>query len=324
MRKVLLATTALVAMTGAASAEVSLNAYYEFGYTSSSDDRTDASADQDAMFQDSEYHIGFSETTDSGLTFSAKFEAEGGIGDGVDESSLTISSDMGSFVMGNNDYASDSYLTYIPGGRGTAVGTDNQYSMKQSDGTDLDADTLSSNPNHAQFADNMGIAYFSPNMGGVSVGLSVTDAGDNEDTAMGISWSGDAMGSDMTVTFANFSNGETTETKITSAGISFGVGSATVGASTATTDDGTDDTTTSGIGVGFDISSDLSATAAIATSEDDTSGDELETVSLSATYTIAPGLSLAMAYNTYSYADAGDTSLNNDGDEVVVAIQANF
>jgi len=324
MRKILLATTALVAMTGAASAEVSLSAYYEFGYTSSSDDRTDSNADQDAMFQDSEYHITFSEATDSGLTFSAKFEAEGGVGDGVDESSMTISSDMGSFVFGNNDYASDSFLTYIPGGRGTAVGADNQFAIAQSDGTVLDADTLASNPNHAQFTDNMTMAYFSPNMGGVSVGLSVTDEGDNEDTAMGISWSGDAMGSNMTLTFANFSNGETTETKISAAGISFAVGSASVGASTATTDDGTDDTTTSGIGVGFDISSDLSATAAIASSEDDTSGDELETVSLSATYTIAPGLSLAMAYNTYAYADAGDTSLNNDADEVVIAIQANF
>lgn len=323
MRKVLLATTALVAMTGAASAEVSLNAYYEFGYTSSSDDRTDADADQDAMFQDSEYHIGFSETTDSGLTFSAKFEAEGGIADGVDESSMSVSSDMGTFVMGNNDYASDSYLTYIPGGRGTAVSTDNQFTVRGSDNSTIAAG-LSSNPNHAQFADNMGIAYFSPNMGGVSVGISVTDAGDSEDTSMGISWSGEAMGSDMTVTFANFTNGETTETKITSAGISFGVGDATVGASTATTDNGTQDVTTTGVGVGFNISDALSMTAAIASSEDDTSSDELETVSLSGTYSIAPGLSLAVAYNTYAYTDSDTTANNNDADEVVVAIQANF
>jgi len=323
MRKVLLATTALVAMTGAAAAEVGFSAYYEFGYTSSSDDRTDASADQDAMFQDSEYHITFSETSDSGLSFSAKFELEGGIGDGVDESSLTVSSDMGSFVMGNNDYASDSFVTYIPGGRGAAVGSDNQFGIAEKDGTAATTG-LNSNPNHAQFADNMGIAYFSPNMGGVSVGVSVTDAGDSEDTAMGLSWSGEAMGSDMTVTFANFSNGETTETKITAAGVSFGVGGATIGASTATTDNGTQDVTTSGVGVGFDLGEDLSMTAAIASSEDDTSSDELETVSISATYSIAPGLSIAMAYNTYALVDADLTSNNNDADEVVVAIQANF
>ena len=68
MRKVLLATTALVAMTGYAAADVSLSAYYEFGYTSISDDTT---TDNDAMFSDTEYHIKFSETTDSGLSFSA-------------------------------------------------------------------------------------------------------------------------------------------------------------------------------------------------------------------------------------------------------------
>ncbi len=40
MRKILLATTALVAVTGVSHAEVSINGYYEFGYESVSDDQT--------------------------------------------------------------------------------------------------------------------------------------------------------------------------------------------------------------------------------------------------------------------------------------------
>jgi outer membrane protein OmpU len=338
MRKVLLATTALVAMTGAAAAEVSVNGYYEFGYTSSSDDRTDADADQDAMFSDSEVHISFSETTDSGLTFGAKFELEGALSfenaEGVanddgknvnDESSLSVSSDMGTFVMGNNDYASDSYLTWLPGGRGTAVQSDNQFGIKSSNSTPAAiASGLNSNPNHAQFADTIGIGYFSPSMGGVSVGISIEDDGASEDTSMGISWSGDALGSDMTVTFANFTNNEATETKITSAGFTFGVGDATIAASTATTDNGTQDVTSTGIGIGFDLSDSLAMTAAIVDSEDDTSKDSLETVSLSGTYTIAPGLSIALAYNTYAYVDSSATANNNDASELVASIQGNF
>jgi len=326
MRKVLLATTALVAMTGAAAADVTLSAYYEFGYTSSSDDRTDASADQDAMFNDTEYHITFSETTDSGLTFSAKFEVEGAASaSGKDESSLTISSaDMGSLVLGQNDQASSSFQTWLPSSRGAAAGDDNQYSIANKSGTALTSG-LTSRSNGATYGDINTVAYFTPALGGAKLGISITDSGDEEDTSMGFSYTGDFAGSDFTLTGATWSNNETTETDNVSLGVSFSVSGADVALSTSTTESGTTyDTTTSGAGIGFSLAEGMNVYAAMAKSEDDVTSDTLDTVSVSMDYSIAPGLSFAAALNTYSYEDASASTNNNDADEIVVSIQANF
>jgi hypothetical protein len=314
-------------MTGYAAADVSLAAYYEFGYTSSSDDRTDASADQDAMFSDTEYHITFSETTDSGLTFSAKFEVEGTATttSGNDESSLTISSaEMGSLVLGMNDQASSSFQTWLPSSRGAAAGDDNQYSLKNKGGTALTSG-LTSLSNGATYGDTNSVAYFTPALGGAKLGISITDAGTEEDTSMGFSYTGDFAGSAFTLTAATWSNNETTEIDNVSMGVSFSVGGADVALSTSTTESGTTyDTTTSGAGIGFSLAEGMNVYAAMAKSEDDVTSDTLDTVSISMDYSIAPGLSFAAAMNTYSYEDASASTSNNDADEIVVSIQANF
>jgi outer membrane protein OmpU len=332
MRKVLLATTALVAMTGYAAADVSLAAYYEFGYTSSSDDRTDASADQDAMFSDAEYHITFSETTDSGLTISAKYELEGQASteatrsaSQIDEASLTISSaEMGSLVLGNNDMASASFQTWLPGSRGAATGDDNQYSLKNKGGTALTSG-LTSRSNGATYGDTLTTAYFTPSLGGAKIGISITDAGTEEDTSMGFSYTGDFAGSAFTLTGATWSDNQSTEIDNVSFGVSFSVGGADVALSTSTTESGTTyDTTTSGAGIGFSLAEGMNVYAAMAKSEDDVTSDTLDTVSISMDYSIASGLSFAAALNTYSYEDASASTSNNDADEIVVSIQANF
>ncbi len=73
MRKVLLATTALVAMTGAAAADVTVNGFYEFNYTSTSDDQTTT---YDTMGDDTEVHIAFDTSSDNGLSYGMKVEIE--------------------------------------------------------------------------------------------------------------------------------------------------------------------------------------------------------------------------------------------------------
>jgi outer membrane protein OmpU len=334
MRKVLLATTALVAMTGYAAADVSLAAYYEFGYTSSSDDRTDASADQDAMFSDAEYHITFSETTDSGLTFSAKYELEGQASteatrsaSQIDEASLTISSaEMGSLVLGNNDMASASFQTWLPSSRGAATADDHQFTIKNKGGTVLaSAAGLTPLSNGATYGDTLTTAYFTPSLGGAKIGISITDSGTEEDTSMGFSYTGDFAGSAFTLTGATWSDNQSTEIDNVSFGVSFSVGGADVALSTSTTESGTTyDTTTSGAGIGFSLAEGMNVYAAMAKSEDDVSSDTLDTVSISMDYSIAPGLSFAAAMNTYSYEDASASTSNNDADEIVVSIQANF
>jgi hypothetical protein len=336
MRKVLLATTALVAMTGYAAADVSLSAYYEFGYTSISDDTT---TDNDSMFSDSEYHIAFTETTDSGLTFAATFEVEGSAANQTsaptavsphstnDESSLKISTpEMGSFVLGMNDEANYSFQTWLPGARGSAGAWDNQYGVVAGNASGAGASLtsgLSANPTANNAGDNNTFAYFSPNMGGVSIGVSTNTTGDEDNTAFGISYTGDLAGNSFTVTAAQQSDGESSETEITTYGFSFGVGSATIAVASKNKESGTTyDTTTTGAGIGVPLGDSMNVYASISTSEDDVSKDTLDVNSIGMDYTIASGLNFAVSVNNYSL--EGSSITNNDASEITASIQANF
>ena len=325
MRKFLLASTALVAMTGAAAADVKLSAYYEFGYTSISDDTT---TDLDAMFSDTEYHITFSETADSGLTYSATFEVEGDASaSGKDESSMSISTpEMGKFVLGMNDEANYSFQTWLPGARGSAGAWDNQYTVTTGNasgaGTAITSG-LSANPSANNSADKNTFAYFSPNMGGVKIGLSSNTEGDEDNTALGMSYTGEIGGSAFTITAAQQSDGETSETEITTYGASFSVGSANIAVSTKSKESGTTyETTTSGAGISVPMGDGMNVYASIVTSEDDVSKDTLDSNSIGMDYSIASGLNFAVSVNNYSL--EGSSITNNDASEITASIQANF
>ncbi len=133
MKKVLLATTVLAAVSVATpvlAQEVSVTGSYRFGWESYSDDNEIDGIDDSftRTYTDSEIHINFSNTTDSGLTYGATFELEGDVGSGendgqggsdIDESSLSLSGDFGTVILGNNDYAHDSFTTGAPTHHGT-------------------------------------------------------------------------------------------------------------------------------------------------------------------------------------------------------------
>jgi hypothetical protein len=120
MRKVLLATTALVAMsvTAAQAADVSISGYAEFTYDQPNND-------ENVMASDGGIVIKATTTTDSGITFSAvqdsKFEGNSGsftaagttdkpnkVGSGLNDSYVQASGDFGTVKMGASDTALDS------------------------------------------------------------------------------------------------------------------------------------------------------------------------------------------------------------------------
>ncbi|MBL6775847.1 MAG: porin [Candidatus Puniceispirillum sp.] len=102
MRKVLLATTALVAMTGvtAANADIAISGYAEFVYDQPSN------ADN-TMASDGGIVIKATSTTDSGITFSAvnDMKWEGG---SINDAYVQASGDFGTIKMGTSDTALDS------------------------------------------------------------------------------------------------------------------------------------------------------------------------------------------------------------------------
>lgn len=110
MKKVLFATTALVATAGVASAEVALSGFAEMGIY---DDGVAGGAD--AQFHnDIGITFTFSGETDSGLTFGAKFDIDDANGanningtPGMDSESVFVSGGFGTVTLGETDGAFD-------------------------------------------------------------------------------------------------------------------------------------------------------------------------------------------------------------------------
>ncbi len=358
MKKALLATTVLAAVSVATPvlAEVTVSGYYRFGWSSYSDDATnfqlvDVSTARKAeavgyradsvteTYTDSEIHIKFSKTTDSGLTYGATFELEGDAA-GVDESSLSLSGDFGTFILGSNDYAHDSFITWAPTHHG-AFTSDSKVKIrfeKTAEATDyLDVGTTYvSAPyyaGNASYDDNKKITYMSPDFSGFKFGVSVTDDADddNADLSAGFSFSGGSgMMDDGTmggVTYKITANagddGDGSES--TAFGASLGIGAMTFTASALETELGISELSAHQLGFGYQVNDALSLGLSWSEGEAALLQHELEVLSVSMQYTIAPGLVATAALNSY---DASDNTANalrsNDGTSMVFALTASF
>ncbi|MDP3958831.1 MAG: porin [Pseudorhodobacter sp.] len=121
MKKILLATTALVGFAGAASAEVSISGYAEMGI---------AGGNAGAITQfwtDANVTFAMSGTTDGGLEFGAKVDLDsipGNVGPGMTQGgeSIWISGSFGKITMGDTDGALDWAVSEIY--MGTAIADD--------------------------------------------------------------------------------------------------------------------------------------------------------------------------------------------------------
>jgi hypothetical protein len=119
MRKVLLATTALVAMSvTAAQADVSIGGNISFDVMNQSDNVESFNVDGDIVIKGTT-------TSDSGLTFTAEQQTTSE-GSAIDDAFIQVDGDFGTIRMGNTDGALDrndgvAYTTYHEGqaGRGT-------------------------------------------------------------------------------------------------------------------------------------------------------------------------------------------------------------
>jgi len=250
MKKMLVATTALVAVsaTPALAADVTLSAYYEFGWAQHSDDTEgDDNGNDSHTFNDTEVHIKFETTSDSGLNYGAVFELEGAA-DGtqsvdqdttsvstkvMDEASLYFKGGFGKVTLGQNDFAHDSFLIWTPTHRGTISQDDGHYGPRFASGTGSNGGvTLASVDSEASLGTGVGSAYFgpnasyndsekvtymSPNLGGFTFGVSWMDSNTAESTipSFGLKYSGgmgmmdDGMmgGIGYTITANSFDNG---------------------------------------------------------------------------------------------------------------------
>ena len=305
MRKVLLASTALVALgsVSAMAADVSISGSYEMLYKSIDDNGV--TTDQDSISSSSELDISFSETLDNGMTMSMGF----GFGGAKDDSNFTLSgtpmgtlsiTDMDDGAVAGLDVDVDGYTpeegrTGTPeyAGGFTGVGGDSKVSL-----------TLP------------------PMMAGLTVAVAMSDSTDDaKDTAYGLSYAGTAEGMSFKVALAaNTSDNGTVETDYSHYGLEITAGAFTIGGAIngKEVDSDSADYESSEIGAKYAVNSALTLGAFSRTAETGTASEEFKETAMSATYTIAPGLSASIT------STSSDISSTDEDSRMVIGLNASF
>ena len=186
MKKVLFATTALVAFAGAAAAEVSLSGYAEMGIKDNGSDIV-FHTDIDATFK-------MSGETDNGLSFGASVDLDevnnsvslgGSAPNGFNNENVFIKGSFGNLTMGDTDGAFDWALTEV--GMLSSLADDHTTHAGYSGNSGLDGSTDSA-------AGDGLIARYDYSFGDFGIAVSAeidNDAGDDNVFGLGAKWSGD-------------------------------------------------------------------------------------------------------------------------------------
>ena len=195
MRKILLASTALVAVVGisAANAEISLSGGFDFEYTSVSDDQTDnttAGENGTSTAFDVDMKASYSTTTDTGLSISVGYDIDSDGGDAsIGGDFGTISFDDGNEAMGVGGGDADSVSNMGIVGDNTIA-----YSGGEAIGG--------------------GMIAYSNTFGGIEFGIGFGDGGmasDADETSYGVSYSSSVNGADFSIGYAAASTGSATD-----------------------------------------------------------------------------------------------------------------
>jgi len=318
MRKVLLATTALVAMGGvsAASADISISGTASFNYTTTSGNGTGpqsdvagATTEEKDFLTNVDANISMSSTLDNGMTISGLVSLDEG---GVDDSGWSLSGDFGKIAFGGT--ANDGFGAVATG-------------LTADEGTTLTSANFGDSATvHNDYIDHSNVSLTLPTISGFTfgVGMSDGDAGANESDGDGTQWgityavpAGDTMG--VTLGYASGSTGAANSDE-TSAGITVTAGAATVVVASNTSGNLTSDS----IGASYKVSDALTVQAYTGSNESSANANlDVSDTGVGLTYTITPGLSLSITHNDFK-ARNGTAAQDEDGTRTRVALDATF
>jgi len=344
MRKVLLATTALIAVgtVQAASADVTISGSFEWQYNTFDKSGTDYSSgttSDNSITNEIDVNIGFSSTTDSGLSLAMGYsliEADS-TGNNAESTGASISGDFGSLGTGyfaeyGDKFATSVDVTADPASPFSASATGDIYDTP---GDEMVADTAT------------GINYLSPDMNGFQFSLGMSNAGSAshaDTTAGGFQYAMDAGDASITLKYAmsatsSISSANDSAVDATSLGLVVGLGAATLtvaqntaestngaGSHSGAGNAGTEayDYKSTGVGVKYTVSDTLSVAAYTASAENDKDSDyDVSENGVSLTYTIADGLSASVTHTDMDVKDNNDTT-STSGNYTVVAVNLSF
>ena len=326
MRKILLASTALVAVAGvsAASADghITFSGGADFEYISISDDQTDnttAGENGTSMGTTGDLAAAWSTTTDTGLAISVDFDIDS------PEAKMTIAGDWGTFTFDQGDSA-----------MGTGGG---------------DADSVSNMrfgmAGTYEGGENIGggdIAY-SNTIGPISFAIGMGDGGtgsEANETSYGVSYSASVNGADVTLGYAAASTGSantavaSTDLNASSMNLDVTVGSIGVSMAqnaekTDRNDDnasgaGTTDMDSTNFGVTYAVSDSLTLQAASVAASGTVAGDATYKYDESAygiSYNVATGLDLKVSYSDFTQS-GGAAITDVSGSATMVELSVSF
>ena len=265
MKKIILATTALVSVAFAGNAlaqesqmmsamgnDINIGGYYEFSYQDYSDDGDSArTGDGNGFSGDSELYIDFASVSDAGLEYGVNIDLEINNGnnagikpnsDGTpanttDEASIYVAGDFGRVILGNDDHGADDFQTWI--GTDRTFGQDDASIVTFVDIGEGNegAIPVSVRPHtvNAPYGDGSKITYLSPSFSGFQFGVSLEDDGvsDDDATSVGAKYDFTLYGVDVTLKAAGYSGVGHSDNSSTSYGATFGYGDFTFTAAAA-------------------------------------------------------------------------------------------
>jgi hypothetical protein len=265
MRKVLLATTALVAMSvTAASADITISGSYRYQYAIENEAANASSSDGNVT-------IKASTTADNGITYTVVQNNGIHTGD-VEDAYLEMSGDFGTIFLGETDSALD---------RVDGITADNQAYKRFGNGTTA-APSIASQAIGVGSEANATVNFISPSMNGFQV------VGSSDDTA-GESGFGIGYSNDLASVIYQAKGGGGTEETMVAAGISVAGFGVNVSSKESTT--GSTKTTSDGIAVSYSIN----GINLVAESARGTVGSRKDKyTNIGATYSVAPGVTAAV------------------------------
>ena len=320
MRKVLLATTAIVALGGvsAASADISVSGGFEFRYDSWSGANS-TTANNNSVTNQTKFKISASTVADNGMTLTAYTMQDASADGAFNDAGASISDDWGTIGFWDAE-AGDAFAT----------ATD----ITAEEGYNGNTNTLNYKPADEQ-VEASDVSYLSPNINGFQFSVGYKDTGAAEDaTSMGAQYSMSAGDAAITLKYAASSKGSATTTNsdgtdATSMGLVVAMSGVTLTLAQNDTEvKGTSGATTfdveaSSMAIAYTLSDAMSVQAYTGESDDKVNTSfKFKDTGYGVTYTITPGLAASVTHNSWDHTNTSGTK--DSGTNTAVALNLSF